>query len=146
VDVDALIAEAHELVRDAEPVSVPVTLGRRKVMVRFVPMEGTEWRALVLQHPPRPSVAQDMNLGYNIDAVAAAYPHVALTDGETVDDLMRERDGKPYSKWPEVYGALNGVGLKDVARELWAAHELRPEQAVEAAGKASPGSRKKRSS
>ncbi|MEV4777455.1 hypothetical protein [Microbacterium sp. LWH12-1.2] len=147
IDLDALIAEAVALVEDAEPELVPVVLGRSRVGVRFVPMMGSAWRDLVLKHPPRTDVMQDVNLGYNVDAVVAAYPNVALVDGDDVDDMIREdAEGKPFSKWPTVWGALTSTGRKEVATEIWAAHELLPEKVVEAAGKASAGLRKKKRS
>lgn len=146
VDLDALIAEADELVADVDPVLVPVTLGRRKLGVRFVPMSGADWRALTLKHAPRADVPQDLNLGYNVDAVAGAYPHVALLDGETVDDMIREVDGKTVSRWPELHRRLTAVSQRDVARAMWSAHEFDPERLVDEAGKALSGSRKKKRS
>lgn len=147
IDIDALVSQAEAMVREADPEIVPVVLAGRQLGVRFLPMMGSEWRALTLKHPPRTDVVQDLNLGYNVDAVVEAYPYVALIDGEQVDDMMRTDDeGKRVSRWPAVWGALSSVGRRDVATSMWAAHERTPERLVVEAGKASEGSRKKKRS
>lgn len=138
IDIDALVAEAQALVAEAETKFVPVVFAKRQAGVRFAPMGGQAWRDLVLLHPPRMGVAQDANLGYNVDAVVAAYPDVALVMDDEVDDMMRtDSEGKRYSKWPAVWGALTSTGRKDVAVAIWHAHEREPEALVEMAGKAS---------
>lgn len=142
IDLDALIAKAAALVEEAEPELVPVVLAGRQVGVRFFPMSGADWRELAVRHPPRTDVIQDMNLGYNVDSLVAAYPNVALVDGEDVDDMIR--DGE--SRWPSVWAVLTATGRKDVAVAIWAAHERTPERLVEEAGKASPSSQKKKRS
>lgn len=146
IDLDALIAQASALVAEAEPEIVPVVLAGRSLGVRFLPMSGREWRDLVLLHPPRKDVRQDLNLGYNVDAVVENYPDVALVDGDEVDAMVREVNGQSVSRWPAVWGALTATGRKDVAQAIWAAHEHKPEVLVQAAGKASAGSPKKKRS
>lgn len=147
LDLDALLARAKAMVEDAEPELVPVVLAGKQIGVRFVPVSGADWRDLALKHPPRSDVARDLNVGYNIDALVADYPHVVLVDGETVEDMIREdAEGKSYSKWPAVWAALTANGRKDVSAALWAAHERTPERLVADAGKASPGLRKKKRS
>lgn len=147
LDLDALLAKAQEMVENAEPELVPVVLAGQQVGVRFLPVSGAEWRDLALKHPPRSDVMRDLNVGYNIDALVADYPNVALVDGDSVDDMIREdADGKSSSKWPAVWAALTATGRKDVSSALWAAHERTPERLVADAGKASPGSRKKKRS
>lgn len=147
IDIDALVAKAHALVVDAELEFVPVVLAKKQAGIRFAPMGGQAWRDLVLLHPPRAEVVQDLNLGYNVDAVVAAYPDVALVVGDEVDDMMREdAEGNRVSVWPKVWGALTSTGRKDVAAAMWAAHERTPERLVEEAGKASAGARKKKRS
>lgn len=145
MDLDALLAEADELIENAEMEFVPVVLARRQVGVRFLPISGDAWRNLVLRHSPREDVVQDVNLGYNVDAVVAAFPNVALVVGDEVDDMIRvDAEGKSYSKWPAVWKRLTSTGRKDVATSIWAAHERTPERLVVDAGKASPVSRKKK--
>lgn len=147
IDLDELFAEADAILEAAEPVTVPVVLGKRTLGVRFLPMSGADWQYLTAQHPPRPNVPREMRLGYNVDAVVAAYPDVALIDGDVVDPLLRtDEDGNQVSKWPEVWARLTSTGRKDVSTEMWAVHELIPDRLVDDAGKASTGSpRKKRS-
>lgn len=147
IDIDGLVAEARALVAEAEAELVPVTLGRRQVGVRFLAMMGADWRDLILRHSPREGVVQDANLGYNVDAVVAVYPDLALVDGDEVDDMIRaDAEGNKFSKWPAVWGALTSTGRKDVAAAIWAAHERTPEIMVAEAGKAQAGSRKKKRS
>jgi hypothetical protein len=146
-DLDALLAEADDLIANREPELVDVKLGKRMVGVRYMPMSGTDWRTLTLKHPPRPDIRQDLNLGYNVDAVAAAYTDVVLIDGDKVVSLIRtDAKGNDYSVWPKVYARLTKTGLDDVTASMWAAHERAPERLVVDAGKASPGSRKKKPS
>lgn len=145
MDLDELLAMADEMIEEAEMELVPVVLARRQVGVRFLPLSGEAWRDLVLKHSPRDGVVQDVNLGYNVDAVVGAFPNVALVVGDDVDDMMRvDAEGNPYSKWPAVWKRLTSTGRKDVATSIWAAHERTPERLVDDAGKASPVSRKKK--
>lgn len=144
-DLDALVTKAQAMVAEAEPELVPVVLAGHPVGVRFLPVSGGEWRDLCLKHPPRIDVVQDINLGYNVDAVVSAFPNIAMVSGETVDDMIRtDAEGKTYSKWPAVWQSLTATGRKDVAAEIWSAHERTPERLVSDAGKASPGGRKKK--
>lgn len=138
--LEELLAEADKLLEEAEPITVPVTLGKSTVGVRFLPMDGAGWNALTVQHPPRPNVPEDMNRGYNIDAVVGAYPNVALIVGDEVDDMQRvQEDGTRKSVWPATWARLTATGRKDVQTEIWAAHEYLPEKLVGGAGKASEG-------
>lgn len=140
IDLDALLAEAQAMIESVEPELVPVVLAGRSVGVRFVPMSGADWRDLCLKHPPRPEIRQDALLGYDVDAVVSAYPHVALVADDEVDDMIRtDAEGKPYSKWPAVWSALTATGRKDVSAAIWAAHERTPERLVSEAGKALKG-------
>ncbi len=145
IDLDALFAEADALIAEAEPELVPARIGKRLVGVRFLPMSGAEWRKHVLKHPPQNDVVRDMSLGYNLDAVISTYPDVALVVGDEVDDMIRtDAEGKSESAWPAVWKRLTATSQKDVSQAIWAAHELTPELLVDAAGKASAGSREKK--
>ncbi|WP_417556164.1 hypothetical protein [Microbacterium sp.] len=140
MNLEELLAEADEILAAVEPLTVPVTLGKSTVGVRFLPMDGARWRGLTVKHPPRPDVPADMNRGYNIDAVVGAYPDVALIIGDTVDDMLRvQEDGTRVSAWPETWKRLTATGRDDVAAEMWSAHELIPEKLVDAEGKALAG-------
>lgn len=147
IDLDALMAKADEIFEARETELVPVVLAGKALGVRFLPIAGDEWQLLVLKHPPRTDILQDMNLGYNVDDVVAAYPNLALVDGDDVDDMIRPgEDGKPVSVWPKIWKRLSKNGRKDVATAIWAAHERTPERLVEVAGKASSGSQRKKRS
>ena len=137
MDLGTLISEATALVEEVESETVPVTLGKRKLGVRFVPASGKEWRDLVLQHPPREDVTRDLNLGYNVDAVVGAFPNVALVDGDEVDDMIRtNEDGDEVSKWPTIWELLTASSRKSLERAIWYAHEVAPDVLVVEAGKA----------
>lgn len=143
--VDELLAEAAEIVENTETEFVPVTLGKRQVGVRFLPMMGADWNDLTAKHPPRSDVPRDLRFGYNIDAVVAAYPDVVLVNGDEIDDMQRtDAEGNTLSKWPAVWQALTAQSRKDVAASMWTAHERTPERLVDDAGKASAASRKKK--
>lgn len=133
--LEELLAEADALMEAVEPITVPVKLGKKTVGVRFMPMDGPGWRTLVRQHPPRSDIPEDAQRGYNIESVVAAYPSVALIIGDQVDDMYRDADAGRVSLWPETWGKLTATGRKDVADEIWAAHELLPELFVGEAGK-----------
>ncbi len=137
MELEDLLAEADEIAQAVEPITVPVSLGKSTVGVRFLPMIGAEWNALVAQFPPRPNVPADKNRGYNIDAVVGAYPNVVLIVGEKVDDMIRvQEDGSRKSIWPDTWQRLTATGRTDVSTEMWAAHEFLPEKLVGEAGKA----------
>lgn len=140
IDLGALIAEADALIEEVEPELVAVRMGKRALGVRFVPMAPAGWRELTLKHPPRSDVLQDQNVGYNTDAVVAAFPNVALVDGDEVDDMIRPgEDGEPVSKWPSIFSRLTSQSQKDVVRSIWFAHDRGPDLMVRDAGKASKG-------
>lgn len=147
IDVDALVEKAESLVRDADPEVVPIVVGGEQFGARFLPMMGGEWRALVLKHPPRTGVIQDLNLGYNVDAVVAAYPHLVVIKDDQIDDMWRtDEDGKRYSAWPKFFSAATSNSQKDLVSAIWAAHERTPDRLVAEAGKALAGSGKKKHS
>ncbi len=147
VDLDGLLARADELVAAREPEFVPVVLAGVMVGIRFMPMSGDDWYLLTMKHPPRPDVVQDSRLGYDLRAVVEAFPEVALVVDDVVDDMMRPGpDGELVSVWPKVLSKLTKTGLHDLSTSMWSAHERDPEVRVEAAGKASAGSRKKKRS
>lgn len=140
IDLGALIEEADALIEAVEPELVTVRLGKRALGVRFIPLAPSDWRELTLKHPPRPDVLQDQNVGYNTDAVVAAFPNLALVDGDEVDDMIRlGEDGEPVSKWPAIFSRITSQSQKDVVRSIWFAHDRAPDLMVVDAGKASKG-------
>ncbi|WP_144795695.1 hypothetical protein [Microbacterium paludicola] len=136
MELEDLLAEADAQLAAVEPITVPATLATETVGVRFLPMSGANWRTLVLKHPPRPDAPQDLQMGYNIDAVVAAYPDVALILGDRVDDMWRDTDEGRVWMWPKTWERISATGRKDISTEMWAAHEYLPEQLVSNAGKA----------
>ncbi|MDR6868449.1 hypothetical protein J2Y69_003065 [Microbacterium resistens] len=140
MDVDELIAEARQVFETAEPVEQDVLLGTRQVTVRLRPLDGTAWEDLTAQHPPRPRVPRDHDLGYDLKAVLKAFPRVEIVDGDEVDDLLRVgEDGQTTNRWPAVVDALAAPDIKNLTVALWGAHEWEHQKRMVAAGKASKG-------
>lgn len=137
MDVDALIAKAHEELSQATPEEHEVTLGGEKVTVRLRPIPGPEYRDLAARHPMREGSIHDLALGYDLDAVLAEYPRVELVDGDDVVDVS--------AKWKAICAVLSAVDLKKLAVAVWYMMDRDDEQ-VAAAGKALAGkpSRKRR--
>lgn len=140
MELEDLLAEAEALFEAREPITVPVKLGNATVGVRFLPLSGEDWYSLVQKHPPRSEEPQDHKVRYNTDAVVVEYPDLVMIVGDRVDDMMREApDGGRFSIWPRIWKQLTKAGRELVTYELWAAHELTPEQVVVEAGKDSKG-------
>ena len=149
MDVAALVAKAREQFEQAEPVDQDVLMGDEVVTVRFDPIDGQTFRALTMEHPPRPKVVTDQNLGYDIDAVVRWYPKVSLVQGDDVtrvsDPLPRKRATDPeHRPWFDVLDALEGPDLKTLASVVWGMCEYTPQKRLMRAGKASAGGRKKK--
>lgn len=147
MDLDALLKVADETFDGIEPVTQDVLIGKKIVGVRFWPLDNTAWRDLIAQHPPRQGAGMDANAGYNVDAIVPDFPNVALVDGDDVDNMLRrDAKGVEVSRWPDVYRRLSPPDMKNLAIALWGLHEWDPQQRLVAAGKASSGRGKKRSS
>lgn len=151
MDIAALVAKARESFDSVKPVDQPVLVGDEVVTARFWPIAGTAWRNLTAEHPPRPGVVMDQNLGYNLDAVTRNYPHVYLVQGDDVvkvsDPLPKKRPGDPERRpWFEVVDVLSAPDLKNLASAVWGLNEYDPAKRLAQAGKASAGGRKRRPS
>lgn len=136
MNVDELIAKAKESVDTVKPVDQEFLLGDEKVVARFWPVSGTDWRDLAAMHPWREGSQFDQALGYNLDAVLRVYPRVYLVQGDDVQDVS--------AKWASICELLSAPDLKNLAITLWGMHEFDPQRRMEAAGKASAGGRRKK--
>lgn len=142
MDIDELIATAKKQVETVEPVEQEVLLGDKLVIVQLRPLDGEAWTELTAEHPPRPRVPKDRELGYNVLGVLRAFPNVSIVDGDEVDDLTRtDEDGNKVSRWPAVVGVLGSPDIKNLTIALWGVHEWEHHQRVAAAGKASKSQR-----
>jgi hypothetical protein len=151
MDIAALVAKARESFDSVEPVDQDILMGDEVVTVRFWPVTGSAWRALTAEHPARPKVVMDQNLGYNLDAVTRSYPNVYLVQGDDVvkvsDPLPRKLVTDPEKRpWFDVVDSLSGPDLKNLASAVWGLNEYDPAKRLAHAGKASAGGRKKKPS
>lgn len=148
VDVDALIAEAHEQIENAEPVTEKVMIGSHLAVVEMRVLPSDEWLLLVATHPPRKDSPRDAEFGYNIDAVTAAYPRVKVTvDGEQLQLWRDSEDGRSREwRWPQIASALSAPDRTKLAFVVWGMNEWDPKQRTAVAGKASAGARRKKRS
>lgn len=140
MNVDDLIDKAQQIASDAAPETRNVILGGEWVSVRLTKLRGDQWRDLIAQHPPRAGF-MDQNLGYNLDAVTAAYPRVAIVHDGEVDDLRRTDEEGTVYVWPRIAQALEAPALETIGQALFEMHQLNPLQEMIAAGKASRGGR-----
>lgn len=129
----ALIAAQKEHFESIQPVEVDVMLGDQptKLVVPFV--WPSEFADLADLHPPRRSVASDIPLWFDLDAVTGSYPGVtAMVDGAE-DDLIRVRDNAEVYCWPELYEVLSPEDRQSTRMAVWALHVWEPEQRRRAA-------------
>lgn len=127
MDIQALIAKARA--KAAEPVQqvIPVELGGELVDITLIKVDGPTWADLTAMSPLRPDSQLDLNIGYNVDAVAKLYPigHV-LVGGEPVEQ----------ETWLDILTVLEGPSLKLIAAALWGMNQNDPEKLVAELGKA----------
>lgn len=139
MDLDALIANAKTQFTDdsVEPVDQDVWYRGEVLTVRLWPLSGPAYRDLCALHPNRTNSEFDEALGYNLTAVTQSYPKVYAVSGDDVRDITEV--------WPDICAELSGPDLKALEYAVWGKNEYEPTARLAAAGKASAGSRKKRS-
>lgn len=128
LDIDKLIAEQKAYLESIQPVDVPVAIGEKNLTIRVPFMMPAEFSNLAALHPPRPGVAVDLMLWFNLDAVTNAMPNITLIDGDDIDDLFRLRDKEAVYVWPEIYRALEPEDAQNVRMAVWGLHIWEPEQ------------------
>lgn len=137
MSVQDLIARARAEAAAPATDTASVVVAGEKVQLGFTKLLGAEWSALTAVNPPRKGAQLDSNLGYNLDAVAGAYPAAAVTVGGEVTT---------GSEWADLYGLLDAPWRETVALKLWGLNQHGPATKILELGKASSGagSRKKR--
>lgn len=108
VDVKALIKAQREKLAVKKTWTVDVVCGGVKVTVGVDKVQPEVWDDLVAKNPPRPGVEGDAMIGYNINAVSAAYPDVAL-DGEV----------QAPEDWAEFFSVLESSHRNNVGTVIW---------------------------
>lgn len=129
---EELVAEAAAYYEKVGPVEVETVFGDRPATFRVPFMHPSEFSELADRFAPRPGVAVDMPLWFNLDAVARNYPGVTLVvDGE-VDDLFRVREKQAVYVWPELYPHMPPEDQKEFRMAVWGLNVWEPQQRREA--------------
>ena len=137
-----LIAKARAEVEAVEPVVLVVEFAGELVRVSFLPLLGFDWSTLTTTHPPRVGSTFDRNVGYNVDAVTAAYPRDKITaNGEPVTRQEVGEDGQVVTvdEWADLVRHLSSPNLKNIATVLWGVNQMEPAKRLADVGKASAG-------
>ncbi|MCK2025094.1 hypothetical protein KZC56_02190 [Microbacterium sp. SSW1-47] len=125
---EEVIAEAEAYYASVGPVEVETVFGGRAATLRVPFVHPSEFSELADRFAPRPGVAVDLPLWFNLDAVTRNYPGVTLVvDGE-VDDLFRVRDKEAVYVWPELYPQMPPEDQKEFRMAVWALNVWEPEQ------------------
>jgi hypothetical protein len=124
---------------------VDVLLNGNRYTLRFRQVSGREWAYAVDQSPVRPTVALDLQYGYNIRmAVGLIAPTSGtLLDGDSVLELTVDHEAKPpVNEWADLLDSLSGFDFQRVTDVVWRLNEYEPQEALKAAKKARRGSGK----
>lgn len=121
------IAKAKQQLAATEPLKKVVELGGEPTTIDIYLIESEDWQDLVATNPPRHGSTGDDEIGYNADAVTAAYPLSALTvDGEHVEQDV----------WLEMLSHLSGPSRTDIAHAIYEQNHLYPALRLAMVGKA----------
>lgn len=130
-----LIAKARAQVEKPETVDVPVVVGDELVTLTFTKLLGADWIELSRLNAPRAGSQLDQNLGYNVDAVAGAYP---------ADKITVNGEAGAAEEWAELFSLLDAPARTNVATGLWGLNHYGPAQRAVELGKASRASSKRK--
>ena len=128
VDVKALIAKQREQLAVRKTWTVDVVCGGEKVKIGLDKIEPDAWDALVASNPPRPGVEGDAMIGYNINAVSAAYP------SPTIDGQAQSAED-----WAEFFSVLESVHKNNIGTVIWGMNVNEPMQELRELGKSPAG-------
>ncbi|GAA1677519.1 hypothetical protein [Microbacterium lacus] len=124
--VRSRLTDLIERARNRPLFTMPVELAVGDVLVEIVFSQvrpAGPWMLLKDSHPPRPGVAQDRGVGYDVEAVTGLYPEGSLTvDGDAVT----------AEAWSELWGLLDAATRSDLAAAAWAVNEGMPAEQLRA--------------
>lgn len=129
---EELVAEAEAYYASVGPVEVETVFGETKAKFLIPFMHPRKFSDLADHHPPRPGVAVDGPLWFNIDAVARVYPGVTLLVGGEADDMYRVRDKEAVYVWPELYDEMPPEDQQNFRMAVWGLNVWEPQQRREA--------------
>ncbi|WP_091226807.1 hypothetical protein [Microbacterium sp. 3J1] len=125
---EELIAEAEAYYASVGPVEVDAVLGETKVTFQVPFMYPIDFNELASTHWPRPGVAVDAPLWFNLDAVTKNYPNITMVvDGEE-DDLYRVRNKEAVYIFPELYAQMPPEDAQNLRMAVWALNIWEPQQ------------------
>lgn len=130
--VAELVSEAEAYYASVGPVEVDTVFGEEPATFQVPFMHPTEFEALAEKYPPRPGVAVDLPLWFNIDAVARNYPNVTLVVDGKADDLYRVREKQAEYVWPELYDRMPPEDRQSFRMAVWGLNVWEPQQRREA--------------
>jgi len=122
-----LIGKARSELSDVEPVVQDVEVAGELVSLGFLPAGGAKWDELTVTHPPRKNATLDMNLGYDVAAVARAYP---------VDKITADGEPVTAEDWADLFTVISSPNIKNITSVLWGINHLDPAKKLTELGKA----------
>lgn len=114
---------------------VLVEVNGRKYKIRISALDGTEFAAETLKHPPRLDVGADMQYGYNLNTLTeAVLPRCAvLLDGSDELEISTEQ-------WADLLAVADGGTAQSFVNAVYTLNEYASNKAVSAARKVLAGS------
>lgn len=131
-------AEDLAAAKAAEPTTAAVTveINGKKYKLQFARMDGMQYAAETLKHPPRidADIAIDLEYGYNINSlVPAIAPKCGvLLEGKESVQLTDEQ-------WADLFAVADGGAVQQIVNTVYMLNEFASAKAVAAAKKALSG-------
>lgn len=116
---------------------ITIELNKRKHRFRFTRMDGREYAAETLRHPPRLELGLDREYGYNINSLAEAVaPRCSvLLEGKDAEETVLTEE-----QWAAIFSVADGGAIQSIVNTVFALNEFASSKAVEAAKKVLDGS------
>ncbi|MCV0334081.1 hypothetical protein [Microbacterium sp.] len=125
---EEVLAEATAYYESVGPVEVETVFGEKQATFQIPFIHPTEFEELAERFAPRPGVAVDMPLWFNIDKVARHYPNVKLVVDGATDDMYRVREKEAVYIWPELYDQMPPEDRQSFRMAVWALNVWEPQQ------------------
>ena len=137
LDWKARIAKAKAEIADPVTSVVNVEVAGEMTEIGFRELDPDLWLDLVATHPARKGSDVDTIAGYNVDAIAKAYPVEAITiDGDVPE----------VEDWADQLAVVSSPGRKFISSAIFYVNQgMQAQRMAEAAGKASAGKGKRKS-
>lgn len=114
---------------------VRVELNGKNYVIRVYAMDGTEYAAETLRHPPREDVPADLQYGYNLNSVAnAVLPRCGKrVNGDEELDISDD-------EWASLLAVIDGGAAQEIVNVVYVLNEYASSKAAIRARKALSGS------